>query len=324
MKEATIQLPRQMSTIAAGVDSMYYFIFWVSVVFFVAIIGAAMWCLIRYRSEKNPQALPPGHHDVLELFWTFAPLILLIPMFHYGFKGFVAGLVAPDKSIEMRVRGKQWAWDFYYPGDTEPSPSELVVPVNRPVKMNMSSQDVLHSFYVPEFRVKRDVVPGMYSSLWFEATEVTSTYDAKENKVGGEPIDLFCTEYCGTSHSQMLAKVHVVSEADYQAFLSGKDAPPSGKALAEVGAELYKKNACNTCHTVDGGALVGPSFKGLFGKTESFEDGSSNPVDENYIRQSILQPQAKIVKGYAGKNMPPFVLKDWKIDALIEYIKTLK
>jgi cytochrome c oxidase subunit II len=324
MKEATIQLPRQMSTIAPGVDSMYYFIFWVSVVFFVAIIGAALWCLIRYRSEKNPQALPPGHHDVLELFWTFAPLILLIPMFHYGFKGFVAGLVAPDKSIEMRVRGKQWAWDFYYPGDTEPSPSELVVPVNRPVKMNMSSQDVLHSFYVPEFRVKRDVVPGMYSSLWFEATEVTSTYDAKENKVGGEPIDLFCTEYCGTSHSQMLAKVHVVSEADYQAFLAGKDAPPAGKALAEVGAELFKKNACNTCHTVDGGALVGPSFKGLFGKTESFEDGSSNPVDENYIRQSILQPQAKIVKGYAGKNMPPFVLKDWKIDALIEYIKTLK
>jgi cytochrome c oxidase subunit 2 len=324
MKEATIQLPRQMSTLAAEVDSMYYFIFWVSVVFFVAIVGAAVWCLIQYRSEKNPQAMPPGHHDVLELFWTFAPLILLIPMFHYGFKSYVHAMVAPDKSIEMRVRGKQWAWDFYYPGDTEPSPSELVIPVNRPVKMNMSSQDVLHSFYVPEFRVKRDVIPGMYTSLWFEATEVTSTYNAKENKVDGDAIDLFCTEYCGTSHSQMLAKVHVVSEADYQAFLSGKDAPPAGKALAEVGAELYKKNACNTCHTVDGGALVGPSFKGLFGRNENFEDGSSAAVDENYIRQSILQPQAKIVKGFAGKNMPPFVLKDWKLDALIEYIKTLK
>lgn len=324
MKEATIQLPRQMSTVAENVDAMYYFIFWVSVVFFVAIIGAACWCLVKYRAEKNPQSTPPGHHDVLELFWTFAPLILLIPMFHYGFKGYVRAMVAPDKSIEMRIRGKQWAWDFYYPGDTEPSAGEVVVPVNRPVKMNMASQDVLHSFYVPEFRVKRDVIPGMYTSIWFEATEITSKYDAKENKVVGDHLDLFCTEYCGTSHSQMLAKVHVVSDEDYRAFLAGKDKAPEGKPLAEVGAELFKKNACNTCHTVDGSPLVGPSLKGLFGKTEAFEDGSSAAVDENYLRQSILQPQAKIVKGFTGANMPPFVLKDWKIDAIIEYIKSVK
>ncbi|MDB4972981.1 MAG: cytochrome c oxidase subunit 2 [Myxococcaceae bacterium] len=313
-----------MSTGAASIDQMYYYIFWASVVFFIAIIGVALWCLVKYRASKHPHATPPGHHDVLELFWTFAPLLLLIPMFHYGFKGYVRAMVAPDDAIEMRVRGKQWAWDFYYPGDTEASPSELVIPVGRPVKMSMSSQDVLHSFYIPEFRVKRDLVPGMYSSVWFEALATTSTYDAKENKVSGEPLDLFCTEYCGTSHSQMLAKVHIVSDADYAAFINGKDRAPEGKDLAAVGAELYKKNACNTCHTVDGGALVGPSFKGLFGKNESFEDGSTNPVDENYIRQSILQPQAKIVKGFAGKNMPAFVLKDWKIDALIAYIKSLK
>lgn len=313
-----------MSTLAADIDSMYYFIFWVSVVFFVAIIGAAIWCMIEFRASKNPQATPPGHHDVLELFWTFAPLILLIPMFHYGFKGYVQAMVAPSDAIEVRVRGKQWAWDFYYPGDTEPSPAELVVPVGRPVKMSMSSQDVLHSFYIPEFRVKRDVIPGMYTSLWWEALETTSRYNASTNKVEGEALDLFCTEYCGRSHSQMLAKVHVVSVEDYQAFIAGKDKAPEGKDLAEVGAELYKKNACNTCHSVDGSVLVGPSFKGLFGKNESFEDGSSTAVDENYLRQSILQPQAKVVKGYAGKNMPPFVLKDWKLDALIAYIKSLK
>ncbi|MFT3921897.1 MAG: cytochrome c oxidase subunit II [Myxococcales bacterium] len=324
MKEATVQLPRQMSTLAADIDNMYYFIFWVSVVFFVAIIGAAIWFLIKYRRDKNPHSTPPGHHDVLELFWTFAPLILLIPMFHYGFKGYVQAMVAPDKAIEIRARGKQWVWDFYYPGDTEPTPGELVVPVGLPVKMQMSSLDVLHSFYIPEFRVKRDVVPGMYSSVWFEATATTSTYNKAANKVEGEPLDLFCTEYCGTSHSQMLAKVHVVSPEDYQAFIAGKDVPPEGKPLAEVGAELYKKNACNTCHTVDGSKLVGPSFKGLFGKTESFEDGSTNVVDENYIRQSILQPQAKITKGFGGATMPVFVMKDWKIDALIEYIKSLK
>jgi cytochrome c oxidase subunit 2 len=164
----------------------------------------------------------------------------------------------------------------------------------------------------------------MYSSVWFEALETTSTYNAKDNKVTGEPLDLFCTEYCGLSHSQMLAKVHVVTEEDYKAFLAAKDKPPAGKSLAEVGAELYQKNACNTCHSKDGTTIVGPSFKGLFGKHESFEDGSSSAVDENYIRQSLLQPQAKIVKGFAGKTMPPFVLKDWKVDALIEYIKTLK
>jgi cytochrome c oxidase subunit 2 len=324
MKEATIQLPRQLSTLAPAIDDMYYFIFWVSVAFFVAIIGVALWCLVAYRADKNPVATPPGHHDVLELFWTFAPLLLLIPMFHYGFKGYVQAMVSPSDAIEMRVRGKQWAWDFYYPGDTEPSPSELVVPVNQPVKMNMSSQDVLHSFFVPEFRVKRDVVPGMYSSVWFEAVETTSKYDSQQNKVVGDGLDVFCTEYCGTSHSRMLAKLHVVSAEDYAAFLAAKDRPPEGKSLAEVGAELYKKNACNTCHTTDGSPLVGPSFKGLFGRSEQFEDGGKVLVDENYIRESIMQPQAKIVKGFAGKTMPPFVLKDWKVDALIEYIKTLK
>jgi cytochrome c oxidase subunit 2 len=322
-QEATVQMPRAMSTLAENVDTMYYFIFWVSVAFFVAIIGAALWFCVAYRKEKNPQATPPGHHDVLELFWTFAPLILLIPMFHFGFKGYVQAMVAPAHSVEMRVRGKQWAWDFYYPGDTDASPAEMVVPVNRPVKMNMSSQDVLHSFFIPEFRVKRDVVPGMYSSVWFEANETTSTVN-KDGQPVGEPLDLFCTEYCGLSHSQMLAKVHVVTEEDYKAFLAAKDKPPAGKSLAEVGAELYQKNACNTCHSKDGTTIVGPSFKGLFGKHESFEDGSSAAVDENYIRQSLLQPQAKIVKGFAGKTMPPFVLKDWKVDALIEYIKTLK
>ena len=335
MNEATVQLPRQMSTLAPEVDAMYYFIFWVSVVFFVAIVGVAIYCLVQYRASKNPQATPPGHHDVLELFWTFAPLLLLIPMFHYGFKSYVHAMVAPAKSIEIRAQGKQWAWDFYYPGDVEPSPGELVIPAHKPVKMVLASQDVLHSFYIPEFRVKRDLVPGMYTSVWFEAVETTAKFNAKTKKVEGEHIDLFCAEYCGTSHSKMLAKVYIVSEADYKAFIDAKDSPPSEceadpnapackSKIVAVGEELFKKNACNTCHTTDGSRLVGPSFKGVFGRTESFEDGSSVTVDENYIRQSILQPQAKIVKTYTTAGMPPFVMKDWKIDALIEYIKTLK
>jgi len=217
----------------------------------------------------------------------------------------------------------------------EPTPGEFVVPVNRPVKMIMASQDVLHSFFVPEVRVKRDLVPGTYSMVWFEANEITSKYNPQTRKVEGEHLDLFCAEYCGTSHSKMLAAVHIVSDEDYKAFLEAKDAQPAAceadanslgctNALAEAGKNLFNKNACTSCHTIDGTKLVGPSLQGVFGKTESFEDGSTVTVDENYIRQSVLQPQAKIVKGFNTAVMPPFVMKDWKLDALIAYIKTLK
>jgi cytochrome c oxidase subunit 2 len=335
MNEATVQLPRQMSTIAPEIDKMYYFITYLSAFLFVAIIGTALYCLVAYRRSKNPQATPPGHHDVLELFWTFAPLLLLIPMFHYGFQGYVHAMVPPAKAIEMRVQGKQWAWDFYYPGELEPTPGELVVPVHKPVKMIMGSQDVLHSFFVPEFRVKRDLVPGMYSMVWFEATEITSKFNPATRKVEGKHLDLFCAEYCGLSHSRMLAKVHVVSDEDYKAFLDAKDAQPAeceaspGSAecktkIVAAGEELFKKNACNTCHSTDGSRIVGPTFKGVFGRSESLEAGGTITVDENYIRESILHPQAKIVKTYTTAVMPPFVMKDWKIDALIEYLKTVK
>jgi len=322
MKEATVQLPRQMSTLAAGVDEMYYYIFWLSVILFVAIIGAAVVFLVQYRASKNPQSTPPGHHDVLELVWTFAPIILLIPMFHYGFKGYVHAMVAPAGSIEVRVKAKQWAWDFYHPGQSEPVPGELVVPIGQPMKMVMSSEDVLHSFFIPEFRVKRDLVPGMYTSVWFEATEITSTV-GKDGKPTGKPIDLFCTEYCGLSHSLMLATVHIVSKEDYKKYIEGLDRAPNIPP-AEWGKELYTKNGCNACHSVDGSAVVGPSFKGLFGRVEQLEGGTSVEVDENYIRESILRPQAKITKGFTSATMPPFVLKDNKLDAVIAYIKSLK
>jgi cytochrome c oxidase subunit II len=321
MKEATVQMPRQMSTLAEGVDDVYYFIFWVSVVLFVAIIGATVWFLIAYRREKNPQSTPPGHHDVLELFWTFAPLILLVPMFHWGFRDYVKAMVAPTDSMELRIKAKQWAWDIYHPEMTEPVPGELVVPMGRPVKAIMSSEDVLHSFFIPEFRVKRDVVPGMYTSVWFEATEVTSRFNAATKKLEGAPIDLFCTEYCGKSHSQMLATVHIVSEQDYEAYIKAiSDFEPT----QDKGKELFAKNGCTACHSVDGSPLIGPTLKGLFGKTENLEGGATVTADENYIRESILKPEAKKVAGFSNAVMPPFVMSDKKIEALIMYIKSLK
>jgi cytochrome c oxidase subunit 2 len=316
MKEATVQLPRQMSTLAADIDNMYYFIFWVSVVFFVAIIGAAIWFLIKYRRDKNPHSTPPGHHDVLELFWTFAPLILLIPMFHYGFKGYVQAMVAPDKAIEIKARGKQWVWDFYYPGDTEPTPGELVVPMGLPVKMQMSSLDVLHSFFIPEFRVKRDLVPGMYTTLWFEATQLGRR-------------QIFCTEYCGTSHSAMLAEVEVLSQEAYDAYiaigLTREMQCPECPDDVAWGAQLYRANACFTCHSTDGSVMPGPTWQNIWGRETTFTDGTTDTVDEQYVRESLFTPQAKIVQGYQNVVMPTFQgsLNDAQIDALIAYMRTL-
>ena len=234
---------------------MYYFIFWVSVVFFVAIIGAAIWCLIAYRASKNPQATPPGHHDVLELFWTFAPLILLIPMFHYGFKGYVQAMVAPADSIEMRVRGKQWAWDFYYPGDTEPSPAELVV-ARRPSREDDHvvagrAALVLHPRVPHQARrgprhVHLGVVRGARDHLQVQRRHQQGGGRAARpvlHRVLRHAATRRCLPRCTSSARQTT-----------RPSSTARTSPPAGKTLAEVGAELFKKNACNTCHSVDGSA----------------------------------------------------------------------
>jgi cytochrome c oxidase subunit 2 len=195
--------------------------------------------------------------------------------------------------------------------------NELVVPKDKPVKLIMSSKDVLHSFYVPEFRVKQDVIPGTYTTIWFEA-------NAKRETV------LFCTEYCGVGHSEMMAKVYSVEQPEWEQFLDTGEAPSGEKAPKdlkpeELGKKYFTKFSCNTCHSLDGTRVQGPSFKGVFGKTETFADGSSAVVDENYIRESLLEPQKKIVQGYPG-TMPTFkgTMKDKQIDALIAFIKSVK
>jgi cytochrome c oxidase subunit 2 len=307
------QLPRPASTLAPHVDWLYQFIFWFSVVAFVAIIGTMLYFAARYRGRGAKRSMAPtGNHLGLELGLTFAPLLLLVPLFHWGFEGYVDGVVAPPNAMEIRVRARKWLWEFELPnGSVEVG--NLIVPANRPIKLVMSSDDVVHSFYVPEFRVKRDVVPGMYTTLWFEATEP------------GE-YQVFCTEYCGTSHSGMLAKVRVVPAEDYERILEESDRPPQGQTVAQWGEALFRQNNCNTCHSVVAGGpqVPGPNLHGIAGHTQPLQDGTEVTVDLEYVRESILRPQAKIVRGYSAVQMPAFRLTDKRIEAIYSYLETLR
>ena len=332
-KEATIQLPAQLSTLAPEVDWLYYFIYWVSVIFFVGIVGVMMYFALKYRRRSKtdrPEAM--GDHTMLEIFWTASPILLLIPLFFWGFEGYVKASVAPEDAIDVRVRGSQWNWEFEYEngmisgevfedeqGNKHPV---LVVPEKRPVRLIMSSSDVLHSFYVPAFRIKKDVVPGMYSTAWFEATKKGM-------------VQVFCTEYCGApegkdgnqGHSNMLGKVRVVDQKEFDKFLAeGPKMPDECEGdPACWGKILYENKQCGTCHGVDGvSQQPAPNFKGLWGRMETMSDGKVIKVDENYVRESILMPQAKIVKGYEGVLMSLYRFSDNEVDALIAYIKSLK
>ncbi len=361
LPDGTLQLPPQLSTIAPEVDEMYYFVYWVSVAFTVAIFAAMIWFMWRYRRRPGVKAKPTGHSTALEIGWTFAPLILLVIMFHQGFTGYVRGAVAPQDSIEVRVRGMQWNWEFEHRGGVIDDLNYLRVPVSTPVRLVMSSSDVLHSFFVPSFRVKRDVVPGMYSTLWFEATHLTGEQVCEQDSdcpegfwcgmvpPGGSErlcnIPIFCTEYCGaptgitrsafdeggrnTNHSTMMGDLAVITTEAYDEFIEIGPPPPGECGSGDnVDSACWGQNLhgqyCAACHSVDGVAQApAPNWKGLFGNTRQFADGSSATADENYIRQSILQPQSQIVQGYANVNMPPFRLSDKQLDAIIAYMRSL-
>ncbi|WP_394847567.1 cytochrome c oxidase subunit II [Pendulispora brunnea] len=304
------QLPEQLSTGAAEVDDLYMFVYWFSLIFTAIIVAVMIYCIVKFRRRPGVKAEPVGHNLVLELVWTFAPVVFIAILFHLGFKVYVHNAVAQEGAMEIRVRGRQWLWEFQYPNGSTAT-NELKLPVGKPVKFIISSDDVLHSFYVPGARLKRDAVPGMYTNITFTP-----------NKLG--PMQVFCAEYCGTSHSGMLSMIEVMTPEAFQKFLDEGDKPPAGTSPEEYGATLYKKNACNTCHSVDGAKMPGPTWKGLWGKQEQMADGSTVTVDENYIKESILKPQAKITAGFTTTQMPPFTLKDPQIDAIIAYMKTLK
>jgi cytochrome c oxidase subunit II len=304
----TLHLPPAESLQAGEVDPLFYFILYVSAFFFFLVTLGTLWFAWRYRNKNNQMRLTSGHthNNVIETIWTVIPTILVIVIFFWGWKVFLSLNLAPAYAEEISVRAVQWKWQFNYPNGAQSE--HLVVPVGKPVRLTMTSGDVLHSLFIPDFRVKMDVVPNRYTSLWFQATNV------------GE-YDLFCTEYCGLQHSKMLSRVEVKSTSDYEKWLGEqvKDLPP-----IELGQKAFSLSGCNVCHVLDGGVGTCPNLNNKFGTEEHLSDGSVVMVDENYIRESILEPNAKIVKGYEKVPMPSFkgALSEKQIEGLIAFIKS--
>lgn len=309
-----IWMPIDASTFAAEIDGLYDFLFWLSVISALAIYGVMFYFIVKYRAksrEANEVGEESSHHNTaLEITWSVIPLFFCIAIFVWGFKGYVNLRTPPKDALEIHVQGQKWKWLFTYPNGLVSS--ELHVPVDQDVRVIIQSVDVLHSLYIPAFRTKMDAVPGRYSDLWFHAT-----------KEGEFPI--FCAEYCGTSHSDMLAKAVVHKPGGYEGWMKAKEDEMNNLPPVELGAKLYAEQGCSTCHSTDGSTKVGPSWKGIWGAKHNFTDGSSAVVDENYITESINNPVAKVVQGFAPA-MPTYQgkLNDRQINGLIEYIKSLK
>ena len=316
-------LPAGASTGVDGVDSTYWLIYYASVIAFFMIVVPLVIFMWRYRRRtKDQKAESQNDHSMfLEIAWTAIPTIFFALIFLSGVRGFTDANVAPDNAINIRVHGQKWFWQLTYTEDSngnrlkdpvvvgKGAGQEFLIPLGVPVKLTITSRDVLHSFFVPNFRVKIDAVPGRYTTLWFEATQE-----------GTFPI--LCTEYCGTNHSRMLAKFKVVSPKEFDKAIKGASGP--SKASPKVGKKIYTQT-CSACHSLDGNKGVGPSFKGLFGREEEMSDGTKVKVDANYILESINEPNKKIVKGFAPA-MPPLgaSLSDIEKDSIIMFIETVK
>src|SRR6478752_4361532 len=288
MWTGTPLFPEQASTMAGRVDALYFFLLAVSIFFSLLIAGLIVFYAIKYR-RRRPDSVGEVFHGgmVLEITWTVIPFLISMVIFVWGASVFFAISRPPDETLNIYVVGKQWMWKFQHL-DGQREINELHVPVGRAVKLIMTSEDVIHDLFVPAFRVKADVLPGRYTSIWFQATRPGRYH-------------LFCAEYCGTKHSGMTGQVIVMEPADYQAWLSGGAGQGS---LASAGAKLFSDLACNTCHRPDSQGR-GPVLNGLFGKTVALQGGGMVTADEGYIRESILNPSAKITAGFQP-IMPTF------------------
>ncbi len=302
----------QASDYAREVDSIYMFITYFGIFFYSIIVIGLGYFIYKYRRRRQNEDTPDiTHNTALEIIWTVIPSIPLVVMAFWGFNTYMQARVAPADSLEIKVIAKKWAWEFTYPNGMSFG-QEMHVPAGRPVKLVMISQDVIHDFYLPDFRIKADIVPSRYTQLWFQSDE------PGEHQV-------FCAEYCGRDHSNMLAKVIVDTEEQYQQWLEQKAEEAMNMPLPELGKLLYVNKGCNTCHSIDGTRIQGPSFKGIWGQTHQFSNAQPAVVDENYVRESLLQPTAKVRAGYEA-IMPSFqgLLREREIQALAEYVKSLK
>jgi cytochrome c oxidase subunit II len=299
--------PQRASALAWQVDGVYFLLIAVSAFFTLLIFAAIFFFAIKYRRSAHPHAVQIEGSLSLELTWTLIPLGICMVFFAWGSLIYFQEARPPKDAIQVYVVAKQWMWKFEYE-DGQRDINQLHVPVGRDVKMVMSSQDVIHSFFVPAFRIKMDVLPGRFTTTWFHPTKV-GTYH------------LFCSQYCGTNHSAMIGEVIVMDPAAYQAWMSGGAA--SSGTLAASGQQIFQQLGCATCHRSDTQGR-GPNLVGLFGKPVLLEDGRTVMADENYIRESILNPGVKIVSGFKP-IMPTFQgqVSEESLMALVAYVKSL-
>ncbi|MFT5041438.1 MAG: cytochrome c oxidase subunit 2 [Hyphomicrobiaceae bacterium] len=310
--------PPSASTFAAEVDLFYWFLIALSAVFSIGIAVVLLGLAVRYRRRAGNEIATAVHgSNTLEFVWSVIPFVISMFIFAWSATIFMHISRPPDDAMEIFVVGKQWMWKIQHM-EGRREINTLHVPIGEPVKLTMTSEDVIHSFFIPAFRVKADVVPGRYNTMWFEATEA------------GE-YHLFCAEYCGTEHSRMIGKVVAMEPAAYQAWLSADNLPAEGggEFLAanappsERGLAVFNAQGCQACHTQSPGG-IGPMLAGIFGKEQTMTEGETVRIDEAYIRESILNPRAKTVAGYQ-QVMPTFAGRVSEDDllALVTYIKSL-
>ena len=349
--EGNFWMPPPDSTAAAGNDFVFDLINWICYFFFAGIVIALVWLSWKYRQkgkEIHYQADAPNHNTPLEVTWTVIPLLLVVAIFFMGFKGYLDLVTPPRNSYEINVTAQQWSWSFKYPNGA--TSNHLVVPARQPVKLVMRSQDVLHALFIPDFRVKQDIVPGRYTYLWFQANAPTGIVPDDEMDTTGVGHHLFCAEYCGTDHSNMNRKVFVLEEAEFLEWTEQQarwlDEVPDEELYFVAGPRIFAR--CKSCHTLNGTTGIGPSWEDYEGLGNVWnrtvagttpikggtKAGSGSKVGdyigagklyetpEDYIRESILNPNALHVAPF-GPAMTSFKgqLSDRAIDALIGMMK---
>lgn len=300
-------------TTTESVDPVFKFIFAASLLLLGGITATMIWFVSRYRRSRAPEPTSQAASNIwLEIVWTLLPSVLVMAMFYYGWAGYLALRTVPQGAMPVTATARMWSWSFTYAnGRTSPI---LYVPTGKPVLVDLVAVDILHGFFLPAFRVKRDAVPGMKNHAWFVADRPGS-------------YDLFCSQYCGTGHSAMITTVEALPEAEFAAWLEGKERTGVSQALKPDGATLAKEKGCLACHSLDGSRGVGPTFKGLYRQQRSVQqDGKLLTVtaDDAYLRESIRTPNAKVVEGFQSIMPTISDLKEEEIEALIEFIERVK
>jgi cytochrome c oxidase subunit 2 len=306
--------PPSASTIAPDVDWLFYFILAICIVFFLIIVFVTLLFAWKYRYVPGvDHGIAPGHSNALELTWTFIPTVLVVLIFYYGFTGYVHMSVPPANAYEIGVQAQTWNYSFQYPNGVVVGPLDLTIPSGQPVVFVLNSSDVIHGFYVPAFRIKKDIVPGRYNKCW--ATAVDTGKD--------ETYDVFCTQYCGKGHSTMRAKLTVKSPAAFKVWMeaaANPNLPPK-----EMGQHIWQTRGCISCHSNDGTTTgVAPSWKDVYLHEQHGKDGTTRIADEDYLHLVITQPNVYPLQGFTG-IMPPTqgLLNETQVQDVILYVKSL-